>query len=145
MALLATFADRLAFADRNLLSGRTASMMVAVAVAAGAAALISCFDPLALLSNPAFLKTAESAPFEARFFPSSISSSVSLPARPTGSVSSQFELRFAPANALLDQSQQAHEQAAATVEQSATLPVASVPVPRPRPVELAPNAVATEV
>src|ERR1035437_5597833 len=69
MTLLATIAEKLSADPSTSLSGKTASVIAALALASGAAALIAHIDPVAWVSNPAFSKTTDATPFDARFLP----------------------------------------------------------------------------
>ncbi len=138
MALLATTADAHPSASSNLWSVKTTPIIAALALALGSAALIAHLDPAAWLSLPAFSKPADPTPFDARFFPGSSSRSLLLgssPARFVESLSPEFERKLHQAKGLLAQKLQALVWQPPALEQSANPSVASVPLPRSRPIE----------
>jgi hypothetical protein len=138
MALLATIADRRPSALSSSQSDKTTSVIAALVLASAAAALIAHLDPLAWLSQPAFSKTTDTTPFDARFFPGSASRSLSnrlSPGRLVESLSPQLEFKLLQAKGLLAQKLQVQDRQPVALEQSANPTVASIPLPRSRPTE----------
>ena len=138
MALLATTADAHPSASSNLWSVKTTPIIAALALALGSAALIAHLDPAAWLSPPAFSKPADPTPFDARFFPGSNYRSLLLgssPARFVESVSPELERKLQQAKSLLAQKLHALDWRPPAPDQSANPIVASVPLPRARPIE----------
>jgi hypothetical protein len=138
MALLATIADRRPSALSSSQSDKTTSVIAALVLASAAAALIAHLDPLAWLSQPAFSKTTDTTPFDARFFPGSASRSLSnrlSPGRLVESLSPQLEFKLLQAKGLLAQKLQVQDRQPVALDQTASPAVASIPLPRSRPTE----------
>jgi Protein of unknown function (DUF2778) len=138
MALLATIADASPSASSNLWSDKTTPIIAALALAFGSAALIAHLDPTAWFSQPAFSRPADPTPFEARFFQGSISRSGLLgssPVRLVDSLTPELERKVREAKSLLARKLQALDWQSPALEQSASPSVASVPLPKSRPVE----------
>jgi Protein of unknown function (DUF2778) len=138
MTLVATIADKPFSGSSISLSGKTASVIAALALASGAAALIGHLDPVALVSNPALSKTTDETPFDARFLPGPESHSLSMglsPRRLVESLSPEVEIKFQQAKGLLAQKLQAQGWRPATMDESTKSTVAAVPLPKSRPTE----------
>lgn len=138
MALLATTADAHASASSNLGSAKTGPIIAALALALGSAAVIAHLDPAAWFSPPAFSKSADPTPFEARFFPGSTSRSLLLgssPVRLAEFFSPELERKLQQAKSLLAERLHASNWQPPAPDQSANPAVASVPLPRSRPIE----------
>jgi hypothetical protein len=138
MALLATIADRRPSALSSSQSDKTTLVIAALVLASAAAALIAHLDPLAWLSQPAFSKTTDTTPFDARFFPGSASRSLSnrlSPGRLVESLSPQLEFKLLQAKGLLAQKLQVQDRQPVALDQTASPAVASIPLPRSRPTE----------
>jgi hypothetical protein len=138
MALLATIADRRPSALSISQSDKTTLVIAALVLASAAAALIAHLDPLAWLSQPAFSKTTDTTPFDARFFPGSASRSLSnrlSPGRLVESLSPQLEFKLLQAKGLLAQKLQVQDRQPVALDQTASPAVASIPLPRSRPTE----------
>jgi hypothetical protein len=151
MALLATIADKRASAPSSSQSDKATSVIAALALASAAAALIAHLDPLAWLSQPAFSKTTDTIPFDARYFPGSASRSVSSglsPGRLVESLSPQLEFKLRQAKDVLAQKLQVQDGQPVALDQTANPAVASIPLPRSRPteanVELAASSLAAQ-
>jgi hypothetical protein len=138
MALLATTADAHSSASSNLWSAKTTPIIAALALALGSAALIAQLEPAAWFSQPAFSKPADLVPFDARFFPGSGSRSLLLgssPARFVESLTPEFEFKLQHAKSLLAERLHALDWRPSAPDPSVSPVVASVPLPRSRPLE----------
>jgi hypothetical protein len=152
MALLATIADALPSASSSSWSAKTTPIIAALALASGSAAFIAHLDPAAWFSPPAFSKPADPTPFDVRFFPGSVSHSLLLgssPARLVESLTPELERKLQQAKGLLAVKLQALDWQPPALDQSANPGVASVPLPRSRPIEanleMAASSVAAQV
>jgi type VI secretion system (T6SS) effector TldE1-like protein len=137
MALLATIADALPSASSSSWSAKTARVVAALTLALGSAALIAHFDPATWFSPPAFSKPADPAPFDARFFPGSVSRSLLLGSSSArlAALTPEVERKLQEAKGLLAQKLQALDWQPPVLDQPANPGVASVPLPRSRPIE----------
>jgi Protein of unknown function (DUF2778) len=138
MTCVATIADKLSSGPNISLSGKTALVIAALALASGAAALIAHLDPVAWVSNPALSKTTDATPFDARFLPGPASHSLSMglsPHRLVESLSPELEIKFQQAKGRLAQKLQAQDWRPAAMDESTKSTVAAVPLPKSRPIE----------
>jgi Protein of unknown function (DUF2778) len=137
MTRVSAKADETPSRRRSSLSGAIVSMLAAFMVAA-AAAWITDFAPLSLLSRPAFPKDTSRLSFDDRF---SIDSTVGLtvkgipPRSLDQSVLRDLEIKLQEAKGRLAQKLQSTEWRAALIDEPAPSTVTAVPLPRHRPVE----------
>jgi hypothetical protein len=125
------------------LSGTIVSIIAEFALASGATTWIADFDPLALLSHPAFPKDTTTSSFDDRFSVGSASDlfSTVIPRSPVRSWPSELEIKFQQAKGQLAQQLQSQDRRVAVIdeptpfEEPTPSSVAGVPLPRSRPVE----------
>jgi hypothetical protein len=138
--------DRLASGRRSPFAGKSASVIAALSFAAGAAAWIADFDPVASISDPVSGKNPEILPFEARFLPASqTTSQTNAPSigfserfkiqSKVQSLASEVGIKFEQAKDYLSQKPESEVRKAPPAEESKPSVVASVPLPRSRPIE----------
>jgi hypothetical protein len=133
--LVAPITDKLSSGPNT---GKTASVIAALALASGAAALIAHLDPAAWVTDPAFSKTTDATPFDARFLPGPASDWLSMGLSPhqlVESLSPKLEIKFQQAKGLLTQKLQAQDWRPATMDESSKSTGAAVPLPKSRPIE----------
>jgi hypothetical protein len=122
--------------------GKIASIVAVLAVASGAAAWVTGFDPVALVRATVSPKTNDALTFDDRFLPGSVAPPANFSARLlVQSWSSELELKIQQAKSRLAQKLQSQQDAQAdwrpTLVDEPKPPsvVAAVPLPKPRPAE----------
>jgi Protein of unknown function (DUF2778) len=130
--------DRLPSGRRTLFAGKSASVIAALSFAAGSAAWIADFDPVASISDPVSGKSTDLLPFEARFLPTLQTNAPSIGFSErfkVQSLSSEVEIKFEQAKAYLSQKPESEVRKAPLTEEAKPSAVANVPLPRSRPTE----------
>jgi type VI secretion system (T6SS) effector TldE1-like protein len=139
MTDITAIADRFPWGQGISFSGTVVRIIAALALAAGMAAWIAAFNPSVWISDPASSKESVASVFDARFLLGSASNSpsIDLAMRPFGrSVPSELEIKLEQAKGLLAQRLRSQGlQAAAPLDEPTPSIVATVPLPRSRPVE----------
>ena len=141
MAYAATTDDEIPSGLSISTLGKIASIVVTLAVASGAAAWVTGFDPVALVRDTVSPKTSDALTFDDRFLPGSVAPPVNFSAGLlVQSWSSELELKLQQAKSRLAQklqSQDVQADSRTTVVDEPKPPsvVAAVPLPKPRPVE----------
>jgi len=119
-------------------SGMIPVVLAAFALASGSAAWLADFDPVSLLSRPAFLKDTSRLPFEDRFSLDSTGGFLSKDVSPrllAQSVLRELDIKLQEAKGRLAQKLRAPEWRAAFIAEFTPSTVTAVPLPRSRPVE----------
>jgi hypothetical protein len=136
MAYVASRADQVPL-DRGISFSGTTALVIA-ALAAGVAAWIGEFDPIAWVSEPASPKDISTSSFDDRFSVGSAPALFSTDIPPRSLVRSlppELEIKFQQAKDQLAQKVQSQDRRVALVEEPTPSSVAAVPLPRSRPVE----------
>jgi Tlde1 domain len=119
-------------------SGTAGRVIVAFALASGAAAWIAGFDPVVRISDPASSKESDTSGFDARFRQSSASYSRSIDGLPqplARSMPSELEIKLEQAKGLLAQRLRSQGLRTGPVDEPPPSIVTAVPLPRSRPAE----------
>jgi hypothetical protein len=144
MAYVISKADKVPSSRGISYSGTVALVIAAFALASGGAAWIGDFDPVSWVSDPASPKDISTSSFDDRFSAGSAPDlfSAGIPPRSVvRSLPSELEIKFQEAKGQLAQKLQSQDSAVALIEEPRPFEeprpskVATVPVPRSRPVD----------
>jgi hypothetical protein len=138
MTYAAAIADKFPSGHGISFSGTVVRIIAALALASGVAAWIAAFNPAVWISTPASPKQSDTSAFDARFLLGSVSNSPSIevPPRPfVRSMPSELEIKLEQAKGLLAQKLRSQDLRATPVDEATPTIVATIPLPRSRPVE----------